>query len=520
VNFIAKGFVDLAYFLQTSKSYQGAKKSVYSLLEDDSNPYKKYFDYMMMIFILSSVMLLIRQVKYPLNEYAVIYNDYLISLIFLLEYLLRFWVHSSVSEEIIHQYEKDEFLGYRFRLSRAIGKILKEKWRYVSSYFAIIDLLAIMPFFHQLRILRLFILFRAFKIFRYTKSLQQFAGILGSMRFEFFTLMIFASVMISVSSVLIYVAEANNTNSAINTIFEAFYWSFVTLSTVGYGDFVPVTSLGRSVAMVIIISGIAVISFMTSIVVSALSQQLDGIKEQKMITDISKMNKFYLICGFSEVSLIVMKRLQKDGIPFVLLDKDPQKIVQANKAKMSAVLADPSKQENYESFGIDIKKQVISVLCLEDTDVQNIYTALTIRSIDPDVSILSYLHENKNRRKLSLAGVNNIIYPQELIGILAHEFTGKPVAFEAINALRSQISDVVIEEILINSRILSQRKCVKDLKVYASKLTLLGIYRDKQFHFNPPMEMTLHDNDILVMIGVEQMIKEFSLNLHKKRAMK
>lgn len=520
MSFISKGFVDLAYFLQTSTSYQSTKAFFYSLLEDETNPYKKYFDYMMMIFILSSVMLLIRQVKYPLNEYAVIYNDYLISLIFLLEYLLRFWVHSSVSEEIIHQYEKDEFLGYRFRLGRAIGKVFHEKWRYVSSYFAIIDLLAIMPFFHQLRILRLFILFRAFKIFRYTKSLQQFAGILGSMRFEFFTLMIFASVMISVSSVLIYVAEANNANSAINTIFEAFYWSFVTLSTVGYGDFVPVTSLGRSVAMVIIISGIAVISFMTSIVVSALSQQLDGIKEQKMIADISKMNKFYLVCGFSEVSSIVMKRFQKDGIPFVLLDKDPQKIVQANKAKIAAVLADPSKQENYENFGIDIKRQAISVLCLEDTDVQNIYTALTIRSIDPDVSVLSYLHENKNRKKLSLAGVDNIIYPQELIGILAHEFTGKPVAFEAINALRSQISDVVIEEILINSRILSQRKCVEDLKVHASKLTLLGIYRDKQFHFNPPMEMTLHDNDILIMIGVEQMIKEFSLNLHKKRAMK
>ena len=520
MSFIAKGFVDIAYFLQTSKSYQSTKAFFYSLLEDDSNPYKKYFDYMMMIFILSSVMLLIRQVKYPLNEYAVIYNDYLISLIFLVEYLLRFWVHSSVSEEIIHQYEKDEFLGYRFRLSRAMGKIFHAKWRYVSSYFAIIDLLAIMPFFHQLRILRLFILFRAFKIFRYTKSLQQFAGILGSMKFEFFTLMIFASVMISVSAVLIYVAEANNTDSAINTIFEAFYWSFVTLSTVGYGDFVPVTSLGRSVAMVIIISGIAVISFMTSIVVSALSQQLDGIKEQKMITDISKMNKFYLICGFSEVSLIVMRRLQKDGIPFVLLDKDPQKILQASKAKMSAVLADPSKQENYENFGIDIKKQAISVLCLEDTDVQNIYTALTIRSIDPEVSILSYLHESKNRKKLSIAGVDNIIYPQELIGVLAREFTGKPVAFEAMNALRSQITDVMIEEVLIDERILSQRKCVEDLKVHASKLTLLGIYRKKQFYFNPPMDMKLQDSDILVMIGIEQMIKEFSLNLHKKRAMK
>lgn len=520
MNFLSKVFVDIAYILQASKSYQGIKKFFYSLLEDDNYPYKKYFDYTMMLLILSSVMLLIRQVKYPLPEYAVIYNDYIISLIFLIEYSLRFWVHSSISQEIIRQYEKDEFLAYKFRLSRAVAKVFKLKWQYVSSYYAIIDLLAIMPFFRQLRVLRLFILFRAFKIFRYTKSLQQFAGVLASKKFEFFTLMIFASVMISISAVLIYVAEANNEDSAINTVFEAFYWSFVTLSTVGYGDFVPVTDLGRSVAMVIIISGIAVISFMTSIVVSAFTEQLDGIKEQKMISDISKMKRFYLICGFSELSSSVAKRLQKDGMAFVVLEKDPIKLLQASKAKMAAVLADPSKQESYRDYGINIKKQVISVLCLEDTDIQNIYTALSIRSIDSEISILSYLHEKKNRKKLSLAGVNNIIYPQELIGVLAKEFTGKPVAIEAIHALRSQNTDVVIDEVLIDERILSKRKCVEDLNVHETKLILLGIYRKKHFYFNPQMKMELLESDILVMIGLEIMIKEFSLNLHKRREMR
>ncbi len=520
MSFITKRFVDLAYLLQSSKSYQGVKGSCYSLLEDDNYPYKKYFDYFMMLLILSSVMLLIRQVKYPLPQFAVTYNDYIISLIFLVEYLLRFWVHSSVSQELIHQYEKDEFLGYKFRFFRAIGKSFQAKWKYVRSPYAVIDLLAIMPFFHQLRILRLFILFRAFKIFRYTKSLQQFAGVLASKKFEFFTLMIFASVMISLSAVLIYIAEANNANSAIDTLFEAFYWSFVTLSTVGYGDFVPVTDLGRSVAMVIIISGIAVISFTTSIVVSAFTEQLDGIKEQKMITDISKMKRFYLVCGFSELSSIVTKRLQKDKIPFVVIEKDPQKMLQATKLKMPAILADPSKQETYEEFGIDLNKQVISVLCLEDSDVQNIYTALSVRSINEDIGILSYLHENKNRKKLSLAGVNNIVYPQELIGVLAREFTGKPVAFEAINALRSQSTDVVIEEVMVDERILSKRERVEDLNIHATPLILLGVYRSKQFNFNPKMDFCLCEGDILLMIGLGHMIKEFSLNLHKKRELK
>lgn len=515
MSFISKRFVDLSYLLQSSKDYQGTKRFFYSLLEDQSYPYKKYFDYFMMLLILSSVMLLIRGVKYPLHEYAIAYNDYVISIIFMLEYLLRLWVYSSASKEIISQYEKDELLNKKFKLSKTVSKVLKKKWDYISSPFAIIDLLAIMPFFHELRILRLFILFRAFKIFRYTRSLQQFAQVLASKKFEFFTLMVFTSVMISVSAVLIYVAEANNENSAINTIFEAFYWAFVTLSTVGYGDFVPVTDLGRTVAMLIIISGVAVIAFTTSIVVSAFTEQLDGIKEQKVISDISKMKHFYLICGYSSVAEIVTKRLLKDDQPFVILEKDSTRMMEAVKARLPVIMADPAKQESYENYGIDLNTQVISVLCLEDTDVQTIYTALTVRSINPKIEILSYLHEGKNRKKLSLAGVNKIVYPQELIGVVSKEFTGKPVAFDAIHLLRSQSSNIVMEEILINERILSAKKCVKDLAINMSKLILLGIYNNESFHFNPGDDVSLVEGDSLVVIGLDIVIEEYSLNLHK-----
>jgi len=518
MSFISKRFVDLSYFLQASKGYQNTKRFFYSLLEDQSYPYKKYFDYFMMLLILSSVMLLIRGVKYPLHEYAIVYNDYVISIIFMIEYLLRFWVHSSASKAIIHQYEKDELLNKKFSLSKTVSKILKEKWQYVSSVYAIIDFLAIMPFFHELRILRLFILFRAFKIFRYTKSLQQFAQVLASKKFEFFTLMVFSSVMISVSAVLIYVAEANNENSAIDTIFEAFYWAFVTLSTVGYGDFVPVTDLGRTVAMLIIISGVAVLAFTTSIVVSAFTEQLDGIKEQKVISDVSKMKHFYLVCGYTDVAEIVTKRMLKDGLDFVILEKDSTKMMEAAKAKLPVIMADPAKQESYEKYGIDLNTQVISVLCLEDTDVQTIYTALTVRSINPDIRILSYLHEGKNRKKLTLAGVDRIVYPQELIGVISKEFTGKPVAFDAIHILRSQSTDIIMDEILINERILSAKNCVKDLAINMTKLILLGIYKEGNFHFNPADDVALREGDTLVVIGLDIVIEEYSLNLHKVSA--
>ncbi|MDP3466062.1 MAG: ion transporter, partial [Sulfuricurvum sp.] len=126
----------------------------------------------MMGLIFLSVYILVSSVKHELSHGWLIFNNYVISLIFLIEYVLRFWVHNSNSQTIIEQYERDLFLHRPFSFSGAMKTIFIQKMEYVFSPTAIIDLLAIMPFFHEFRLLRIFILFRVLKLFRYAKSLR------------------------------------------------------------------------------------------------------------------------------------------------------------------------------------------------------------------------------------------------------------------------------------------------------------------------------------------------------------
>jgi hypothetical protein len=91
---------------------------------------------------------------------------------------------------------------------------------------------------------------------------------------------------------------------------------------------------------------------------------------------------------------------------------------------------------------------------LSTDDIQNVYTALTVRSFDKDLFILSTLNNESNKNKLNVAGVNEIINEKELVGVIAREFVGKPVAFEAIDTLRSNDTSIDIYEIVINERIL------------------------------------------------------------------
>jgi len=312
--------------------------------------------------------------------------------------------------------------------------------------------------------------------------------------------------------------EANNPSSPIDTLFEAVYWSIVTISTVGYGDMVPVTFEGRVVSLLVIISGIAVLAFTTSLVVSAFTEKLDEIKEIKTVEDITKLKQFYLVCGYEDVAQDVVKKLARRSNNIIILDEDISRVEQAKRDGFKALNYDPGLVESYKKLHIDINKQVKAILCLREDDVENVYAALTIRSLNKEVVILSLLMESSNRNKLKFAGINTIVYPQELVGLITKELIGQPVAFEIIHELRSEKSNVHIAEIAITPRVLESFSTVGELGNQDFRVVLLGVHKKEtqRFYFNPLEDTYLENGDFLLVIGYRVFVKEFEKHLHTK----
>jgi len=517
MNIFKRLLVDTSYAIQTSKGYQKRKRFFYNLLDNNDNIYKKYFDFTMIFLIFVSIGILIREVKHELPYHLVFFNSYIISMIFFIEYLLRLWIYGSVTQAIIKRYEYDAYLGREFKLSKALRNIIRFKLEYVFSIRAIIDLLAVLPFFHELRLLRVFILFRVFKLFRYTRSFQTLTSVLATKKFEFITLSMFASIVVFVSSVLIYVMEANNPHSPIDSLYEAFYWSIVTISTVGYGDMIPLSDEGRFVAILVIIAGVSVLAFTTSLFVSAFTEKLDEIREVKTIEDISKIKKFYIICGYEEVAREVALDLFKKHKNIIIMDESLARIKIAKNDGFIALNYDPASVASYEKLHVNINTQVEAVLCLRQDDVENVYTTLTIRSINKNIKIMSLLMNQSNRKKLQFAGVNEIIYPQEIVGMIVKELVGQPVAFEAIHELRSEQSNINIHEIAITKRILENYARVGELDNKQFRLVLLGIYKKQdKFYFNPLDDTFLQEGDYILIIGNKVFLKEFETHLNQK----
>ena len=518
MNLFSKSIVKTAYLLDASTGYKQFKRRVSRLLNDPHYPPKHWFDLLIVSLIFFSVAVLIREVHYSVERHLLFFNNYIISFIFLLEYILRLWVSTERHRLIIEHYERDLFVQRPFSLGVVRSAIGASEWRFIRSPQAVIDLLAIMPFFHEIRIMRVFILFRVFKLFRYTRRIQNLLSILAVKKFELLTLLMFVVTVVFVATILIYVIEATNPHAEINSLYHALYWTIVTISTVGFGDTVPVSDEGRFVAIIIILISVSVLAFTTSIIVSAFTQKLDEIKENDNIEKSIQLRDLHIICGWSATAMLLAKKLRSERKHFLILHEDEEVTNSLQKEGFLTFALDPTKLSSYRRLEIDFKTNVQSVLCMYENDVRNIYVALTLRSIDKNIRIISLLATESNHLKMQRAGVSDIVYPQHLVGLIAREFGGSPVAFEVIHALRSEHHGARLEEIVIDEIILQTFESVASLQFERFHLLLLGIKKGEEaLMFNPDDEMLLSLGNRLVFVGERTMLMEFDRFIHSGR---
>ena len=155
--------------------------------------------------------------------------------------------------------------------------------RYVLSPMAIIDLLAILPFWLPmflpcsmlaLRSLRLVRILRILKLNRYFDAIRSIGEVLSSKRRELIGSLFFVGLLMLVSSLLMYSVEHDAQPEVFRNAFSGLWWAVATLTTVGYGDIYPVTILGRILGALIAFSGIAALAIPTGIITAGLTERI------------------------------------------------------------------------------------------------------------------------------------------------------------------------------------------------------------------------------------------------------
>lgn len=204
------------------------------------------YDVFMLIVIAISLVPLCFKTEVPVFNII----DKICVVIFIIDYLAR-WITAD----------------YKFEKKSVVSFI-----RYPFSFFAIVDLLSILPslsilakgfkMFRLFRMIRAFRIFRVVKAFRYSKNVQIIINVIKDSKNSLITVCGFALMYIFVSALIIFNVEPETFNS----FFDALYWATVSLTTVGYGDIYPVSDIGRIITMISSVLGIAVIALPASII--------------------------------------------------------------------------------------------------------------------------------------------------------------------------------------------------------------------------------------------------------------
>ena len=486
--------------LNHSTRYKHSKKFFDGILNDPDNPYKKYVDLMMMFFIISSVGILVYEVRNPVPEWMDIYDIYVVSVIFLIEYLLRLWVHTDLFKAIVEASKRAHMLHIEFSLREPVRKSLKRTFEFMLTPAMIVDFLAILPAYRELRILRVFVLFRVFKLLRYTRSLTQFVEVLRNKRFELITLLFLLMFVVATAGIAIYVFE-EHINPKINTLFDALYWALITITTVGYGDISPVTSEGRSISMIVIVAGIAMISFVTSVIVSAFSEKLIQLKENRIIEQVNKSEEFLLICGYGQMTKMFMRQRKEGDGQYVIIEKDKDLYNQAIKDGYDALKEDASRHDTLAKFNIEHSK--ITILCLLNSDIENIYISLNAKSISHQIKVIARASDPSMVQKFKRAGADHIVLPNNVANKMLQTAITGPHLYKAAHAILTGKDVAVFDEIRIYPDDPLVGKQVSDINFRQMRLLLMAIEKaeDREFLFNPSGNTILKSGDVLVLMG-------------------
>lgn len=254
----------------TANPIKRIRRMVYDVLQNDDHDtmLSRYVDYFLIFLIMTNVAAVIAesvdQWYYPYQSYFDLFENFSI-VVFSIEYLLRFW---SVAE------------------AKPDNTTWRQRFNWVRSPSALVDLIAIAPAFLNffvtidLRFLRILRLFRILKLTRYFASLRILLVVISKERGSFQAVIFILIIMIVTASSGIYLVENHAQPEEFESIPKAMWWAVVTLTTVGYGDVIPVTMAGKILGAVITILGVGLAALPAGILATGLANELNQRREE------------------------------------------------------------------------------------------------------------------------------------------------------------------------------------------------------------------------------------------------
>jgi voltage-gated potassium channel len=286
--------------------------------------------------------------------------------------------------------------------------------------------------------------------------------------------------------------------------FDAFYMTLITITTVGYQEIRPLSFHGRIFNSFLIIFGVTImllaVGGMTQVIIELeLTQYFGKRRTNKMI---DKLKEHIIVCGFGRVGRGAAHELQRAGVPFLIVDKNEDRVEWAMREGMLGVLADATDDETLKQAGVLRAKGLIATL---QSDADNLFMILSAKALKPTLQVSARVASEQSEKKMRLAGADHVFAPYDITGNRMAQVMLKPHVFEFIDFTTKKMGglDVGIEQfsVPVSSGYASKSLIEAQLRRGLGVIVLAIRKSGGEMQFNPPAEAAIEAGDFLIVMG-------------------
>lgn len=290
---------------------------------------------------------------------------------------------------------------------------------------------------------------------------------------------------------------------------DAFYMVVITIFGVGYGEVLPVDTIGeRWTTILLIVCGSSIGLYIVGALIQSIAagELRKAMGDRRKTRDLEHLQNHAIICGYGRIGQTLAHELHAARFPFVILDIDEAKLAQATASGYRCFAGNATEEETLETAGIARAKILATVL---PQDTLNVFITLTARNLNKSIRIISRGEQASTEKKLLQAGADEVVLPALIGGLrIAHSIT-RPSLSDYLSDSKTVVGNdlkhlgIEVDELrlhlhthLVGLRVLEvQRKAEGELLVIAIKRADGTVLRDDLD------EIILQEGDALIVVG-------------------
>ncbi len=294
------------------------------------------------------------------------------------------------------------------------------------------------------------------------------------------------------------------------TPFEAFYMTLTTMTTVGYGELHQLSTRGRVFNSFLIFFGVSTLF----IAVGAMTQTIiewefgDATGKRRVKRMIDKLKDHYIICGYGRVGRGAAEELARAGVPFVVVDINPDRVERAMMAGQLAVSADSTRDDTLRQVGIERARGLVTALA---SDADNLFVLLSAKGLNPRIYVATRAAEEGAEEKMRRAGADAVFAPYSITGHrLAHALLRPHVVqFLDFTTTTSLGEDISIEQVTVGAQSRMISRTIREMQIGSELGVIVMAIRqsDGSMVFNPPADTPIRGGECLIVMGRQKSLR-------------